>query len=99
MAEVLEYQGCFEHPGGIGADGDRTVILEVMVPPGVPPGEQTVSAYGNKQLEYVDEDGDDIQKGPYEDLEDEGVMGSLQPNSTAKARVANEPNALTVATI
>ncbi len=46
VVTVNRYDNCFEYKGMLLANPDRTITLEIDVPPNVPAGEQTVSLYG-----------------------------------------------------
>ena len=65
-AGATEFEGCFEFDPGSGGlyepDSDGVVILHVLVPPGVPPGLQTVSVFGPEQVRLVDSEGTPLQK-------------------------------------
>jgi len=47
-----EYENCFDYTGVFQADSDKTITLEIEVPPNVPEGMQTVSLYGYDDLEH-----------------------------------------------
>ena len=51
-----ERAGCFEDSALSRPDDDSVVTVDVIVPPEVPPGRQTVSIYGPDQLDATDED-------------------------------------------
>ena len=51
IAGVREYPDCVEFFGLLRPDDIGVVTLDIVVPEGVPPGEQTVSVYGPNQLE------------------------------------------------
>ena len=101
VAEAVKVGDCFEHPGEIGADRVGTITLKVLVPAGVPPGEQTVSVYDRKQLKYLRIGGDE----PREVAVSEGcLVGTANGNAVSgsdryKARVADSPNPEVTATI
>ena len=52
-AGAREQAGCFEYSALSRPDDDSVVTVDVVVPPEVPPGRQTVSIYGPDQLQSV----------------------------------------------
>ena len=98
----IEYTNCFEpDPDGVYLPDDTgTITLQVTVPGGVPPGDQTLAVYGHEQLELVDEDDELIEnKDPCADLMGRGLWGGIVSGSTAKMRVRSEPVALVEKTV
>lgn len=100
VAEVREYQNCFEYTGVFRPNSDGMVYLEVDVPRFVPGGEQTVAVHGHEGLEH------------YEVLDDETEMtltGANKPVCTAGerkgsgvkviAKLKSEPQAIIKATV
>ena len=94
--QVTEYANCLEYANLHRPDSNGTVSLNVTVPPGVPPGEQTVSVYALDQLEAVAANGAPINKPACQDSS--GEKGS-QLNNNAQARIKPEPNPITTETL
>ena len=93
--KVIEYENCLDHIGLEEANDGGTVSLEVIVPSGVPPGEQTVSVYDHTQLEHFDKDDNRISKGR---CTGDGDNGEATGNEVT-ARLKDEPEAITTETI
>ena len=93
--KIIEYENCLEHIGLEEANDNGTVSLEVIVPSGVPPGEQTVSVYGHTQLEHFDKDDNRISKGR---CTGDGDKVDATGNEVT-ARLKDEPEAITTETI
>ena len=93
--KIIEYENCLDHIGLEKANDDGTVSLEVIVPSGAPPGEQTVSVYGHTQLEHFDKDDNRISKGRCTgDGDKVGATGN-----EVTARLKGEPEAITTETV
>lgn len=101
IADVQRAGECFNHFGEIGADSNGTVILEVEVPDGVPPGEQTVSVYDREQLEYFQVvNGSEMEVDVSERCIDGAENGAIGSGSgTYRARIGGDPNPEATATI
>ena len=100
-ASVMEFDSCFDYTGVYRPNSVRTVFMEVTVPKGVPPGEQTVSVYDHEQLDHFygeDMDVPDPDKGPCADLSDGEVRGSAT-GRVVTAELKKEPNPIVTATI
>ena len=97
-----EYQSCFEYTGVFQANSDKTITLEIEVPPNVPEGMQTVSLYGYDDLEHyrITDDGESAapapDKEPCGDIQ--GGRGALV-SSNVQARLKKEPTAIIKATL
>ncbi len=94
VTPVRQYENCFEYTGVYWADGRDVVSLTVIVPPAVPPGDQTVSLYGHSQLEHIDELGEAIADRPWcEDISERGARVSSSVTArirTGASAIANE---------
>ena len=96
---VEEYENCFQYADAYYADSNRIIYLEVKVPLGVPPGEQTVSVYDHEQLEHIDSNGESIpDKKSCQDLTATERMGSAT-GSAVTARLKGQPIAIAAETI
>ena len=93
--KIIEYENCLDHIGLEEANNDGTVSLEVVVPSGVPPGEQTVSVYDHTQLEHFDKYDNRISKSRC--MGDGDKIGPTGNEVTA--RLKDEPEAITTETI
>ena len=101
VADVQRAGECFNHFGEIGADPNGTVILEVEVPDGVPPGEQTVSVYDREQLEYIEViDGKEMEFTGSDDCRNGAGNGvTVRGSGKYTATIGDDPNAEATATI
>ena len=93
--KIIEYENCLEHIGLEEANDNGTVSLEVIIPSGVPLGEQTVSVYGHTQLEHFDKDDNRISKGR---CTGDGDKVDATGNEVT-ARLKDEPEAIITETI
>lgn len=95
-----EYENCFEYTGVFQANSDKTITLEIEVPPNVPEGMQTVSLYGYDDLEHyrITDDGESAapDNKPCGDIQ--GGRGDLV-SSNVQARLKSEPIAIIKATL
>ena len=94
VTPVRQYENCFDYTGVYWADRRDVVSLTVIVPPAVPPGNQTVSLYGHSQLEHIDELGKPIADQPWcEDFSERGARVSSSVTARIRAgasAIANE---------
>lgn len=91
VATINRYDNCFEYKGIILANPDRTITLEIDVPPNVPAGEQTVSLYGLDAL-------DPSLTADKKSCEGQGRKGALV-SSDKKAKLRTEAVAIIKTTI
>ena len=98
IATPIKYQNCINFEGQLFADLETGLVsIEVTVPQGVPPGEQTVAVYGHDELILVDKEGEPVSTPvPCVDLP-EGTEGAA--NYDVKVRVKDAPNALVEKTV
>ena len=95
----VEYENCFDYPNAYFANESGEVSFEVIVPQGVPPGEQTVAIYGHEELSHYD-----VNDMPIPDLKacvdlDTGVSRGSATGRSVTARVKIEPIALVEKTV
>ena len=98
---VSEFDNCYDYAGVYRPNSIGMVSLEVTVPTGVPPGEQTVSVYGQEQLDHRYDDGTNVpdpDKGPCANLPDAEMKGSATGRKVI-VRLKNDPNPIVTATI
>ena len=95
-----EYEKCFEYTGVFQANSDKTITLEIEVPPNVPEGMQTVSLYGYDDLEHyrITDDGESAAPDKESCEDTQGGRGSLV-SSNVEARLKSEPIAIIKATL
>ena len=99
VAEVREYENCFDYTGVYRADSDGVVSLEVDVPRHVPGGQQTVSVYDHEQLRVVDGEEQEVgDKVPCADLPEGDTRGD-QVTRDVEARLKDDPIAIIKDTI
>ena len=95
----VEYDNCFDYPNAYFADESGEVSFDVIVPLGVPPGEQTVAIFGHDELSHFDINGE-----PIPDLKacadlNAGTSRGLATGRSVTARVKIDPIALIEKTV
>ena len=102
-ARATEFEECFEFDSGSGGlyepDRDGVVTLDVVVPPGIPPGLQTVSVFGPEQVQLVHGDDTPVQKLHCATLEVNVQRGTRVEGSTRSVAIGDRHNPIASRTI